>query len=293
MKFERKAASGSRSGCPRCDAGTARRPPAAHATQQRTADVLERQVGWTPSRTPRRSAHRSGRTGTGTADAPGRPARPPPRTRGTMRRSPPLVTAVAGQVLGDRKHSRASRASTSAKRESIHRTLLVGNDGIGQNPQAWSQPSATFTYAQGTSEAARGRSTGRTPAPPRSQRDRHAEPGDPVGLGQRRRQRSVSSLWQPVTTSSAPSALVPEREHRVDGLLDGPPPRRRRCSPPRRWPPCGSAAGPARRRGASRKSLAELTSFSAVEVRPESLRHSQRVRPSDPQARALRAPRPQ
>ena len=68
-----------------------------------------------------------------------------------MRRSPPLVTAVAGQVLGDRRLTGIEGVHLGDT-ESDHRRWR--NDGIAQNPQAWSQPSATFTYAQGTSEAA-------------------------------------------------------------------------------------------------------------------------------------------
>ena len=246
MNDDRNAASGS---CARMPSIVGEEPVAAppplHASQQRGVGVLQREVEvghdgrQLEHRRDQRVAHLA-RVEVEQPDA--RQAvgreRVEPAEQRRERAGLADVAPVPREVLrdehelGDAAARRGSRASASID-SGVRERCLPRNDGIAQNAQARSQPSATFRYAHGTVGAGRGqleqvahagRLRGRRRAerrPTVAERALAREADDRVDLGQRGRELVAVALGHAAGDDELGPGLagVAEGEDGVDRLL--------------------------------------------------------------------------
>ena len=178
MNDERNAASGSSARMPAMiSENRSPLPQRFMRAQQSGRRVLQREVEVGNDRLAARASSRragpSPRTGRGRAGARarGRAARSGSRRRSSGASEPGSPTSrpyharsCATSTISAAPCSTSARTSASID-SGVRERCLPRNDGMAQNAHARSQPSATFTYAQGALGAGRGSSSrSRTPA---------------------------------------------------------------------------------------------------------------------------------
>ena len=229
MKFDRKAASGRRA----ADLFDALQvllavAPPTHPSHERRRDVLQRQVevrdraaaiSSISSSVSSEGYRYSSRT---RVDHALRPA----RTSGTIERSPRRRRGrrPPGPVRPGRSRGHPTGRPRRGSTRSIATLCGPRNDGMAQNPQALSQPSATFTYAHGRATRGRGRLSRSSDGTGSSVADSDRPPGlapsvtgtpnpatESTSGSASASSAPYRSAMQPVTTSSRPSARTSSR----------------------------------------------------------------------------------